>query len=65
MDFYKSVKKGIDIIDLTPYFKNKNLKKLFTNDKYGGHLTKLGNKFVGNIIRKELNIIINRYEKNF
>ena len=24
MDFFKSVKKGIDIIDLTPYFKNKN-----------------------------------------
>ena len=65
MDFFKSVKKGIDIIDLTPYFKNKNLNKLFTNDKYGGHLTILGNKFVGNIIRKELNIIINRYEKNF
>jgi len=60
IDFFNSMKKNIDIINLTPYFKNKNLNKLFTNDKYGGHLSKFGNKFVSKIIKKKLSLIINK-----
>jgi hypothetical protein len=58
-NFFILMKNKINVIDLTPHFKNKNLDKLFTNDKYGGHLSVFGNKFVSNIIKKKLNTIIN------
>ena len=38
---------------------------MFINDKYGGHLSKFGNKFVAKIIGKKLKRIIkDNNEKN-
>lgn len=59
INFFNLMKSKINVIDLTPHFKNMNLDKLFTNDKYGGHLSVFGNKFVSNIIKKKLNTIMN------
>tara|TARA_B100001250_G_scaffold210147_2_gene180357 strand:+ start:229 stop:1413 length:1185 start_codon:yes stop_codon:yes gene_type:complete len=42
-DFYKLLSKKIYCINLTNYFKKKNLRNLFLKDVYGGHLNKLGN----------------------
>ena len=53
------------MIDLTNEFKEQNLKKMFINDKYGGHLSKHGNKFVAKIINNRLKTIIkSNNEKN-
>ena len=39
--------KNIDILDLTKDFsKNENYKKLYTDDKYAGHLSVHGNKYL-------------------
>lgn len=55
-DLYKGLSNKMNIIDLTNSFlQKKNFEKLFTNDKYGGHLNKKGNIFVANIIQKKLN----------
>ena len=44
-----------NIIDLTPEFAViKNYKKLYVNDKYGGHLSSMGNKFVSKILEKRI-----------
>ena len=52
-----------DCLDVTDKFlKTKNFERLFFKDKYGGHLNKNGNKFVSNIIYKELRKKI--YEKS-
>ena len=54
--FFKSLGKRIDIIDTTKKFMNLNdFKKMYINDKYGGHLNKRGNKFIASIIKKHLN----------
>ena len=60
-NFFKSFEKKLKIIDLTCELEKKNLKKMFINDKYGGHLSKSGNNYVANII----NIKINRIIKEF
>ena len=55
-DLYKGLSNKMNIIDLNNSFlQKKNFEKLFTNDKYGGHLNKKGNIFVANIIQKKLN----------
>ena len=46
----------VDIIDTTEKFMNlSNFKKMYINDKYGGHLNKRGNKFIAKIIMEYLN----------
>ena len=53
--FFKKLNKELNVLDLTDHFLiKKNYEKLFTNDKYGGHLNKKGNKFVAKIIQKHL-----------
>ena len=47
-------KDSIHIIDLTSFLLKKNLKTIYTNDKYGGHLSKYGNKIVSKIIFSEI-----------
>ena len=65
INYFNSLKTKIDLIDLTNEFKEQDLKKMFINDKYGGHLSKHGNKFVAKIINDKLNIIIkSNNEKN-
>jgi hypothetical protein len=54
VDFYKELK-NIKIINMNNYFKNKNLNKIYLDDKYGGHLTKYGNEIVAKILCSELN----------
>ena len=38
---------------------------MFINDKYGGHLSKFGNKFVAKIINDELKIMKSNNEKTY
>ena len=65
INYFNSLKTKIDVIDLTNEFKGKDLKKMFINDKYGGHLSKFGNKFVAKIINDELKKIMkSNNEKN-
>ena len=53
--FLISLKKNYNIIDLTESFLNINYEKIYTNDKYGGHLSKKGNMIASNLIYKYLN----------
>ena len=65
INYFNSLKTKVDVIDLTNEFKGKDLKKMFINDKYGGHLSKLGNKFVAKIINDKLKKIMkSNNEKN-
>lgn len=53
INFIKSLNKKLNIIDFTYYFKKeKNINKYYLEDKYGGHLSKKGNKFVSLKLRK-------------
>jgi hypothetical protein len=58
--FFKKLSKDIHIIDLTSFLLKKNLKKIYTNDRYGGHFSKLGNKTISKIIFSEIK---NKYIK--
>ena len=52
--FFKKFKSQ-KIIDLTSNFlKQKNISSLYINDKYGGHLSYKGNKFVAKELIKEI-----------
>jgi len=54
-NFFKTFNNN-NIIDLTSVFlKQKNIKKLFINDKYGGHLSKKGNQLVAKELLKKVN----------
>ena len=53
-NFFRDMSKDIHIIDLTSFLLKKNLKTIYTNDKYGGHLSKYGNKIVSKIIFSEI-----------
>ncbi len=52
--FSEIVSKKIDLLDLTQYYKKKDVKTFFTNQIYGSHLSPMGNKFVANKIYKFL-----------
>ena len=55
-NFFKYMSEKVDIIDTTEKFRNlSNFKKMYINDKYGGHLNKRGNKFIAKIIMEYLN----------
>jgi hypothetical protein len=54
IDFYKELK-NIKIINMYNHFKNKDLNKIYLDDKYGGHLTKYGNEIVAKALCSELN----------
>jgi hypothetical protein len=55
-DFFKKFKTKYNVIDLTNNFLlYKNYEKLFTNDKYGGHLNYRGNLLVANILKNQIN----------
>lgn len=51
--FFNSIK-DIKIIDLTKFLSKKNIKKIYFNDEYGGHLTAYGNRIVVKKIQQEL-----------
>jgi len=54
--FYEQLKINYNIIDLTQSFlEEKNYKRFYTNDKYGGHLNYKGNLFAAKIISDKLN----------
>lgn len=58
INYFKSLNKNF-IIDLTKDIKReKNWKKFYLKDKYGGHLSKLGNQYVSRILKKKLKNII-------
>ena len=45
--FFSKLSKKINILDLTDdFFSKKNFKDLYLDDKYAGHLSRYGNKFV-------------------
>ena len=50
--FYNDLESEIDVIDMTPVFKEKAFRKLYIDDQYGGHLSKEGNRLVAEEIRK-------------
>lgn len=53
--FFKELKIDCNIIDLTNNFlAHKNYKKLFINDKYGGHLNYKGNLLVANVLQNQI-----------
>lgn len=53
--FYEQLKINYNIIDLTQSFlEEKNYKRFYTNDKYGGHLNYKGNLFTAKIISDRL-----------
>ncbi len=52
--FFLKLNNKIKVIDLTNVLLKKDTKKIYTNDKYGGHLSKYGNKVVSQFIFKEL-----------
>ena len=53
MNFFKSLDNK-NIIDLTDKFKkNKNWKKFYFNESYGGHLNVIGNKYLANLLFRE------------
>ena len=54
-NFFKinKLKNNLKILDLTKFFiKQKNFRKLYLEDKHGGHLSEKGNAFVANKIYK-------------
>lgn len=52
-NFFKSLDNK-NIIDLTDKFKkNKNWKKFYFNESYGGHLNVIGNKYLANLLFRE------------
>ena len=54
-NFFEKIKINYNIIDLTNNFlSHKNYKKLFINDKYGGHLNYKGNLLVANILKDQI-----------
>lgn len=54
-NFFEEIKINYNIIDLTNNFlSHKNYKKLFINDKYGGHLNYKGNLLVANILKDQI-----------
>jgi hypothetical protein len=50
---YKQLK-NIRIINMNHYFINKDINKIYLDDKYGGHLTKYGNAIVARALYLEL-----------
>ena len=61
--FFSKLSKKINILDLTDdFFSKENFKDLYLDDKYSGHLSRYGNKFVSAQLFKYLkssNIIKN------
>lgn len=45
-EYYSTLRKHIDIIDLTKDFHSINYERLYVNDQYGGHLSSFGNQLV-------------------
>mgnify|MGYP005641917569 CR=1 FL=1 len=55
LEFYENLSKQIFCLDLTKNFiNNKNYRKYYLSDIYGGHLNEKGNKFISSIIYKFL-----------
>ncbi len=51
--FFKEISNEVDVIDLTCCFsKHKDINSLYIDDKYAGHLSKIGNKLVSDEINK-------------
>ncbi len=60
-NFFKDLSKNKDILDLSNYFTKENYTKYYLNDKYGGHLNKNGNIYVGKIITKHLKTYLKKF----
>lgn len=53
--FFSKLPKEIICLDLSKYMnKKKNFQKFYLEDKYGGHLNKIGNKYISKVILKFL-----------
>ena len=52
--FFSKINKKVPVIDMTQYLKNLNLDKMYTEDVYGGHFSKFGNKLVAEKIFEHL-----------
>jgi hypothetical protein len=64
ISFYQSLCDELYIIDMTEIFKNEDLKSLYINDQYGGHLSSKGNSLVAKELKRKINeIIANRGNK--
>ena len=48
--FYRQIGKKISCLDLYSKIKDKEFKKYYFKDIYGGHFNKLGNKFISKIL---------------
>jgi len=51
-NFFNSIR-DIKIIDLTKFLSKRNMKKIYFDDEYGGHLTAYGNRIVAIKIQQE------------
>ena len=57
--------KGSQVLDFTqPFSKLENLEDYYVNDKYGGHISKKGNRYIANILVKTLSNTIDLENKN-
>ena len=56
-NFIKNINiSGSQVLDFTqPFSKLENLEDYYVNDKYGGHISKKGNKYIAKILAKTLN----------
>lgn len=53
--FFSKLPKEIICLDLSKYMnKKKNFQKFYLEDKYGGHLNKIGNKYISKVILRFL-----------
>lgn len=62
VNFFSSFKNELSVIDTTEFLLNNLNKKIYTNDKYGGHFSKLGNKLISKYVCKKLKKIQKKNE---
>ena len=62
VNFFSTFKNELNVIDTTEFLLKNLNKKIYTNDKYGGHFSKLGNKLISIHIYKNLKKIQKKNE---
>lgn len=53
-EFFETLRIDSEVIDMTKIFSDSNFEELYVDDYYGGHLSVLGNKTVGEILYKRI-----------
>ncbi len=58
--FFEKLGEKIEIIEISKFINDKNYKKYYLDDKYGGHFSKAGNLKIAKIILNQLKM---KYKK--